>query len=142
MQNRRQISINRNYSSLVIDNDKNIVDLFVDVLKDVGIGVTPAYNSTIADRIIPSRKFDLVFIEPSMIMPGGINFFDYYSKRYSHLLGKTVLITGDWRNRDSMEKIAKHGLSMLMKPFDINDVRDLTYRIIMEEYSGTTLPAA
>ena len=130
------------YQSLVIESDKQVVDLLADVLADVNVGVTSACNGSIADRILPRNCFDVIFMEPSLTVSGDINYFEYFCHRYPHLVDRTVLVTGDWRNRETMRRLVDRGLSVIQKPFNIQRIRELATAILEQEFAGRTLPAA
>jgi DNA-binding response OmpR family regulator len=111
----------RNPTAIVIDDDKDTVDVFCEYLKMLNVAVLGvAYNGKAAADLYHQTNPDVVFLDLMMPEYDGIHALENILK--TDPAAKIVIITGDlWE--DAEKKLEElRPIKIIFKPFDLNEI--------------------
>jgi two-component system NtrC family sensor kinase len=115
----------RNKRILVVDDEKYILDFFVEVFRMFPMEVHTADDGKIAmDRIICS-DYDLVFTDFKMPNMGGRELFHWIENQRPKLLKRIIFVTGDTVSPETRSFFETTGNRYLAKPFKIEEVKEV-----------------
>ena len=105
---------------LVVDDDPEILDLLVTMIGTEGHAADTAGDGNAALAKIAAREYDLILCD--IIMPGldGAGVYDALQRRWPHLLGRLVFISGYADALDDRLRtfIAQNSVPIISKPFE------------------------
>jgi two-component system nitrogen regulation response regulator NtrX len=108
---------------LIIDDEKPILDVLEDILKDEGYDVLTAMDGMAGLEILGKEPVDLVFLDVWMPKMGGIEVLEKIKESYS---GVEVIIISGHANVDMAVKAIKIGAyDFIEKPLDIDRILNL-----------------
>lgn len=114
------ISYLMNESVIVIDDDKDTVRLFSEILEENGINVVgTGYDGKTALKLYKQTKPDAVLID--IMMPNGSGFYAIKKIQEHDPDAKIVAVTADISSITE-EKLNKLNASIIYKPFKMNVV--------------------
>ncbi|HUT73486.1 MAG TPA: response regulator [Armatimonadota bacterium] len=108
---------------LVVDDEEEIRQLFVDILVPKGYEVIAAASGPEAIAHARERPFDLVFLDIKMPGMNGVEAFE--ALRSLHPGAHYVMITGYAGSHLVDKSLAEGALLCLSKPFGVADILDL-----------------
>jgi len=112
---------------LVVDDQRNIVELLENIITDKGHSVDTAYDGRQGLELIKSRKYDLAIIDHNMPEMTGMELLKYI--KTEGIPVKTIIISGYPNVQEGFFK--KLGVDeFIKKPFGIGDIE-----LILEKYS-------
>jgi len=121
---------------LLVDDNRDLIESFADVLEDEGHEVTLAYNGEEAVAAYASGAFDLTFMD---IKLPGMNGFQAFGKLRKFDPGARVVMMTGYRIEQLLEEAIEDGaVAILRNPFSVEQVFDLVQEI---ERAGIILVA-
>jgi signal transduction histidine kinase/CheY-like chemotaxis protein len=107
---------------LVVEDEVQIRDLLVDVMKGQGHSVDTVGNGKLALEMIDRTAYDLILTDVKMPELSGRELYASIKRRGSALEQRVVFVTGDLMNAETMQFVESTGRSWLGKPFDIDSI--------------------
>jgi CheY-like chemotaxis protein len=86
--------------------------------------------------MLDRHTYDLVISDTKMPVLDGEGFYGELERRFPQLRGRIILLTGDVLSREKREFMARSGAPFLMKPFDLDDLRQTVQRTLAGTPSG------
>jgi len=116
-------------TAIIVDDDKNTVDVFSEYLTIKGINVVgKGYNGKDAVELYTKFRPDIVFLDVMMDEFDGIYGLEEIKKVYNN--ANVVMVTADLRHDTYLKLTSLNASSIIFKPYDINaimkTIRDLT----------------
>lgn len=113
---------------LVVDDQRNIVELLENIIVDKGHTVDTAYDGRQGLELIKSRQYDLAIIDHNMPEMTGMELLKYI--KAEGIPVKTIIISGYPNVQESFFK--KLGVDeFIKKPFGIEDIEQM-----LEKYAA------
>ncbi|HXG74258.1 MAG TPA: response regulator [Candidatus Nitrosotenuis sp.] len=115
-------------SAIVIDDDRDTADVFVDYLELLNVDVWGVgYNGKAAVELFELHKPNLVFLD--LMMPEYDGFYALEAIRKIDSEAKVIVVTADLRS-DTEEMLRRlNPTEVLYKPFDPEKLKDLIERL-------------
>ena len=113
---------------LVVDDERDVLNVFSEMLKLIGFRVYAVDNTADALNIMNDSKFDLIITD--LIMPdmNGLDFIKQLRKRGNNA---PVVITSGLNPKKAMINLDEYGISeYIVKPFTINDIKQKLCKLI------------
>ncbi|HUR15924.1 MAG TPA: ATP-binding protein [Candidatus Limnocylindrales bacterium] len=107
---------------LVVDDERAIRETIRRALERAGHSVTAAGSGAEALEILRDRSVDLLLIDHRMSAMDGTEFYGYAIAARPELTGRALMMTGDTLNPELLEFVRENSLSLIAKPFDIDDL--------------------
>jgi CheY-like chemotaxis protein len=117
---------------LVVDDEKDIVELLTFLLQKDGHHITPAYNGLEALEAVALDIPDLIILD---IMMPEMNGFEVYTRLSENPITRSIpilVLTARAKMRDIFE-VAPNVASYVEKPFDPKSLRDKVLEILAKE---------
>lgn len=105
---------------LVVDDERNILDLVEAVLSEENFSVECAGSGEEGIEMLKGRDYDLLISDLRMPGIGGRELLEW--ARANNIQGRVLMLTGDIVSKDMKEFIANSGASWLRKPFKIEEL--------------------
>ena len=115
---------------LIVDDEKEIVELLKDRFIAKGHSVNTAYDGKKAMELIRSNSYDLIFLDHNMPGLTGLELLRYIKQ--NGLKAKTVIITG-YEEVDEFFMKGRGADEYLTKPLKMKEIDD-----IIDKYSKPT----
>lgn len=117
-------------SILVCDADESILDLLEDVFSEDGARVTRAQSGQRALAALRHGRFDLLI--QALVLPDvdGWDVLSFLRSRRPDLLHRLVLMTGHTYDPFTVHRLERLGLPALYKPFDLDDLQNITQQAL------------
>jgi two-component system NtrC family sensor kinase len=115
---------------LVADDEKDIANLISRLLTADGDLVDVAYNGGDALDIIGRKDFDLIISDIEMEHAKGMDLYSALSRKRAFPKTKMLFITGDILNPKVLEFLSQTKSEYLVKPFDIEALRQAARRLL------------
>ena len=116
-------------SILVVDDEPGVLGLLEEVLSADLHEVVPARDGEEAMKELDRRKFDLILTDIRMPRMGGIRLYEKLREIDPDQAGRVVFITGDLLNPETRAFVEGSGNPFLVKPFDVNKIRQVVYQV-------------
>ena len=110
---------------LVVDDEASITRLLYKVLTLNGHMVDSAATGYQALNKIQQNHYDIVFLDLKIPGVPGQSVYDWIKKHRADLLPRTIILTGDTLNDDTMHFLDQEQAVRLLKPFDLGELRSL-----------------
>ena len=110
---------------LVCDDDDSIRTLIVRVLRREGVEAVDASNGDAALGILAGRAISLVVADRHLGTMSGLDLYRQAVALHPELRGRFVLVSGDAGDAELVAFAREHGLPVVEKPFDVNDLARL-----------------
>jgi signal transduction histidine kinase len=121
---------------LVVDDERSVAEAVAEVLGDDGHQADIAGNGAIALELLDRHTYDLVISDTKMPILDGERFFGELERRFPQLRGRIIFVTGDVLSRQKREFLARSGAPFLMKPFALDELRQVVQRTLAGTPSG------
>ncbi len=108
---------------LVVDDEESVARLICEALAEDGHRAESARDGREALRLLACEDFDLVIADLRMPEMGGAAFCEEAVLVRPGVRDRIVLTTGDSVGREAEKLAAERGIGLLMKPFDLDDLR-------------------
>ncbi len=115
----------RNKRILVVDDEKYILDFFVEVFRMFPMQVDTADDGKLALEKILCNTYDIVFTDFKMPNMGGKELFHSIKDQRPELLKRIVFVTGDTVSTETRSFFESTGNRYIAKPFKIEDVKEV-----------------
>ena len=122
----------RKSNILVIDDESSITDVLYQALKMDGHRVDTAANGLTALNKIRAERYDVIISD--MKMPGmdGRALYEAVREMSPDLAQRMIFSTGDVASQDTRSFLQRSGNPYLQKPFDLDSIRSVVARMLME----------
>jgi len=101
-----------------------------EALGDDGHQADIAGDGAVALEMLDRRTYDLVISDTKMPVLDGESFYGELERRFPQLRGRIIFLTGDVLSREKREFLARSGAPFLMKPFDLDELRQTVQRTL------------
>ncbi|HYK87368.1 MAG TPA: ATP-binding protein [Acidobacteriota bacterium] len=115
---------------LVVDDEKYILDFFVEVLQMFPLHVDTASNGRVAMEKMLVVDYDLIITDFKMPQMSGKDLFDSIKGNRPHLAHKIIFVTGDTVSPETRLFFEDASNRYLAKPFKIEEVKDVIQRTL------------
>ena len=116
-------------TAIVIDDDRVSNQLFIDVLRMIGVKVL-ASGSDGKDSIRLYKKYNPDIVFTDIMMPETDGFYALEEIRKFDPHAKVVAVTADFTNESATRLKELNISAVVYKPFDIQDIK----RVLFEKY--------
>jgi signal transduction histidine kinase/DNA-binding response OmpR family regulator len=113
---------------LVVDDEKSVVEIFVDFFGDQGYEIQTASTGLVALDRIRAEEFDLIITDINLPGADGLEVVRAAKRRNSET--GVVVITGQASLTTAIEAIHSGASDFIMKPFDLLDVSNVVERTL------------
>lgn len=115
---------------LVVDDEPLVAGLMADALAPEGYEVDTAGNGREALEKIAARPYDLIVSDLRMPELDGMALYRELERRWPRLVGRLVFVTGTTRSPEYASFLEETAVSVLSKPFHVEELRRLVERIL------------
>jgi len=112
---------------LIVDDEREILDMIFDLLHQQGNYVDVASNGKIAWEKIQKQEYDLILCDIKMPQMDGKELYQALKKANPLSLRKLVFITGDTVSQETSDFLKSSGCPSIQKPFDIEELRQMLH---------------
>jgi len=116
---------------LVVDDEAEIAGVLAEALERVGHRVEVAANGAEALEILTARACDLVISDTKMPGLDGLDLYREVERRFPSLRERMIFVTGDVLDAEKLAFLERSGVPVLMKPFDVREVRHLVHQVLV-----------
>ena len=116
------------YKILIVDDEEIMRGFLFDLLEDSGYEVTQCTSGEEAIEKVMESNFDLVITDIKMQGKDGYDVLNEVKKIHPDI--KVLLMTGYALDEDGSSSISKGADGFILKPFDINSIREITQRLL------------
>lgn len=110
---------------LLVDDEQEILDILVRVLKSAGYDVDTTSNGQEALRRIAHRDYDLIITNIRMPVLDGRAFYRQLCGLYPHLSQRVIFCTGDTADVATQRFLNSTGALVIFKPFQLSTVLEM-----------------
>jgi two-component system, NtrC family, sensor kinase len=110
---------------LVVDDEKYILDFFVEVFQTFPMLVDTASNGRIAMKKMQNEDYDVVVTDFKMPQMSGKDLFDWIKENRPHLSNRIIFVTGDTVSAETRSFFEENQNRYLAKPFKIEEVKEV-----------------
>lgn len=110
---------------LVVDDEKYILDFFVEIFNTLPMDVDTASDGRIAMQKIISAEYDLVISDFKMPEMSGRELFSWIKENRPHLASRIIFVTGDTVSVETRSFFEDNHNRYLAKPFKIEEVKEV-----------------
>jgi two-component system NtrC family sensor kinase len=115
----------RNRRILVVDDEKYILDFFVEVFRSLPMHVDTANDGRAAMRMMQSCEYDLIVTDFKMPQMSGRELFNWIKRNRPHLANSIIFVTGDTVSPETRSFFEHNQNRYLAKPFKIEEVKEV-----------------
>ncbi|MBN1439402.1 MAG: GAF domain-containing protein [Anaerolineales bacterium] len=120
---------------LIIDDEPNVQDVLAKTLSGRGYMVETAMNGEEGLNCLAQSAFDVILCDFRMPNFSGMDFYRRIQAEMPHLAPRIIFITGDTANLVTRRFIEENNLTILEKPFELNDLLQVI-RLVCEKALG------
>jgi len=114
---------------LVVDDEKSIGQLLLKLLSRLGHKVDIALNGSHAIHKLEETAYDIVLLDLKIPGISGQAVYTWIKRDRPQLARRTVILTGDTLNSETMTFLNQESVLRLLKPFQLAEVRALMHQI-------------
>jgi len=118
---------------LVVDDEKYILDFFVEVFQMFPVHVDTASNGRLAMEKMLVNNYDLVITDFKMPQMGGQELCNWIQENRPHLSKRVIFVTGDTISPDTRSFFENTRNRYLAKPFKIEEVKEVVQQTLESE---------
>jgi two-component system NtrC family sensor kinase len=115
---------------LVVDDEKYILDFFVEVLQMYPVDVDTACDGRAAMDMMQLHQYDLIITDFKMPHMSGRDLFEWIKEHRPHLASRIVFVTGDTVSPETRSFFESTANRYLAKPFRIEEVREVVQQTL------------
>ena len=105
---------------MIVDDEKDFVEMLSLRLEEVGEKATPAYSGGECLEILAQKEIDVVILDIKMPGMDGIETLREIKKRFP--LAEVIMLTGHGTTETAVEGMKLGAFDYLLKPADFNDL--------------------
>src|SRR5438132_14009560 len=122
---------------VIVDEIRKVL-MLSDIVSRSGHQFDRASNGAEALARLANRHYDLILSDTKMPVLDGSDFYRQLKSRFPELCRRIIFLTGDVLDRAKREFLESTGAPVLMKPFDVPEVRRLVHRAIVRVEQDAT----
>jgi CheY-like chemotaxis protein len=126
----------KTYQILVADDNRLMVDLLGDALRELGHNVLPAYDGQAAVRLAHEHRPHLIVLDVNMPMTGGFKAFEFLRSSAATARIPVIFITGEMSANVYPFIEGSSRVAYVKKPFDLDSFNSLVQQFL-RDYSHT-----
>jgi signal transduction histidine kinase len=115
---------------LVIDDEAEIAAVLAEMFARDGHRTDTVSNGAEALQQLARHAYDLVLSDTRMPIMDGAELYRELVRRFPALRQRIIFLTGDVLDPEKRRFLESTGAPVMMKPFDLNDVRRLVHRML------------
>ena len=115
---------------LVVDDEKYILDFFVEVFQMYPVDVDTACDGRAALDMMQLHEYDLIVTDFKMPQMSGRELFEWIKEHRPHLASRIVFVTGDTVSPETRSFFESTANRYLAKPFRIEEVREVVQQTL------------
>jgi two-component system NtrC family sensor kinase len=120
----------RNKRILVVDDEKYILDFFVEAFQAVHMSVDTVNNGQAALQKMENFQYDIVITDFRMPQMSGKELSDWIRKHRPRLANRIIFVTGDTVSNETRSFFEENHSRFLAKPFKIEEVKEVIQRVL------------
>ncbi len=120
----------RDKTILVVDDEKYILDFFVEVFGTLPKQVDTASDGRMAMDKIQTTQYDLVISDFKMPQMSGKDLYGWIKENRPKLASRIVFVTGDTVSMDTRSFFEDNQSRYLAKPFKIEEVKEVVQQVL------------
>ena len=113
---------------LVVDDEEILNDLLSNHLQNQGYTVTKAYDGLTATELVDNNDYDIVILDVFLPKKHGLDVLKHIVKTGKNI--QVIMATGYSDISSAVESLKMGAFDFLLKPFDMNVLKDLLERAI------------
>jgi len=117
-------SLVRDKRILIVDDEKYILDFFIEIFKMFPVEVDTAGDGRIAMEMLANNEYDLIITDFKMPQMSGRDLYRWIQERRPQLAGRIIFVTGDTVSPDTRSFFENNKNLYLAKPFKIEEVKE------------------
>ncbi len=117
---------------LVVDDEKYILDFFVEVFQTFPMVVETANDGKLAMEKMLHNDYDLIITDFKMPQMSGRELFHWVKDQRPHLLDRIIFVTGDTASSETRSFFDDVGNRYLAKPFKIEEVKEVIQETLQQ----------
>ena len=121
---------------LVVDDEKYILEFFVEIFQALPLQVDTACNGRAALQKMEVGEYDLIVSDFKMPQMSGKDLFHWIKENRPHLASRIIFVTGDTVSADTRSFFEDNNSRFLAKPFKIEEVKE----VIQQALEGVMQP--
>jgi signal transduction histidine kinase/GAF domain-containing protein/ActR/RegA family two-component response regulator len=110
---------------LVVDDEKYLLDFFVEVFHGLPMFVDTASDGRMAMNKMQMGDYDLILTDFKMPQMSGRDLFNWTRENRPHLANRIIFVTGDTVSRETRSFFEDNQNRYLAKPFKIEEVKEI-----------------
>ena len=115
----------RNKKALIVDDEKYILDFFVEILRMFPIQVDTAGDGRVAMEKLSRNDYDIIITDFKMPQMNGRELYHWIKENRRHLARRIIFITGDTISSETRLFFEDTCNLYLAKPFRIEEVKEV-----------------
>jgi two-component system NtrC family sensor kinase len=115
---------------LVVDDEKYILDFFVEVFHTLPMQVDTASDGRIAMNKMQTGEYDLIITDFKMPQMSGRELFNWIKENRPYLANRVIFVTGDTVNVETRSFFEDNKSLYLAKPFKIEEVKEVIQQML------------
>ena len=119
----------RNKLILVVDDEKYILDFFVEIFQSKHVHIDTANNGLDALEKMENEEYDLVITDFRMPKMSGKELFNWIKEHQPRLANCIIFVTGDTVSIETRSFFEENQCRFLAKPFKIEEVKDVIQQV-------------
>jgi two-component system NtrC family sensor kinase len=120
----------RNKRILVVDDEKYILDFFVEAFQAVSMSVDTVNNGQAALQKMENFRYDIVITDFRMPQMSGKELFNWIREHRPRLANRIIFVTGDTVSNETRSFFEENHSRFLAKPFKIEEVKEVIQRVL------------
>jgi two-component system, NtrC family, sensor kinase len=123
-------SLVRGKRILVVDDEKDILDIFVGVFHNLPIHVDIAGDGHMAMIKMKESDYDIIITDFKMPQMSGRDLFNWVRENRPHLANRIIFVTGDTASIETHSFFEDNQNRYLPKPFTIEEVKEAVRQVL------------
>ncbi len=115
---------------LVVDDEKYILDFFVEAFQSLPMTIDTAKNGQAALKKMESLEYDIVITDYRMPQMSGKELFNWIKEQHPRLANRIVFVTGDTVSNETRSFFKENNCRFLAKPFKIEEVKEVVQQVL------------
>jgi signal transduction histidine kinase/CheY-like chemotaxis protein len=107
---------------LVVDDEKVVAELIVEILADQNHQIDSAHNGIDALRLLRHRQYDLIILDLRMPDMSGQQMYQELERHHPEHVPRVLFVTGDTVMPEIQDFLRTAGNPCLLKPFSVDEV--------------------
>ena len=117
---------------LVVDDERYILDFFVEVFQMYPLCVDTAGDGRAAMELMQASDYDLIITDFKMPQMSGRELFNWIKEQRPHMANRIIFVTGDTASAETRSFFEANANRCLAKPFKIEEVKDVILQTLQD----------